>query len=206
MNNLQNQNISSKKRTVIKVVLVVIGLILVSGISYGSWKVFSKSESVDWKVYRNEKYKYQIEYPAKWNIDIRGEHANVTLIPPSLTYEDLLKQGPLAPPSMPFMQIIIIGGLGKFSNLQDLAVYTLESQRKHNPEGETWELDEVRVGGVEGPRIKGLSIDKNKIDSSVKTTIWLSQYSKYYQISYYATNKEYKKTFEKIVPSFAFTD
>lgn len=89
MNNLQYSKPTSKRSVSLKILIGVLGLFLISGMAYGSWKIFSKSKPVsvtressvqpaptptaDWKVYRNEKYGYEIKYPADWIYKEFGE-------------------------------------------------------------------------------------------------------------------------------------
>lgn len=80
MPNLQYSNPTPKK-PVLKVALAILALTLISGAAYGSWKILGGLAPVtgepatepiarpepdvttDWKVYRNEKYRYEIKYP-----------------------------------------------------------------------------------------------------------------------------------------------
>lgn len=85
------------KKSILKIVFVILASALISGAAYGSWKIFGKSESAsvieepttelnvlepitspepnvtaDWKAYRNEEYGYEIRYPKDWEILHKG--------------------------------------------------------------------------------------------------------------------------------------
>lgn len=90
MPNLQYSNATPKK-PVLKIALAILVLALTSGAGYGAWKLFNKSEPTflskepitepttpestiqpepdqmtDWKVYKNEEYRFEVKYPKDW--------------------------------------------------------------------------------------------------------------------------------------------
>lgn len=115
MNNLQQY--SAPKKVTLKIVIVILALVLISGVAYGGWKILSKPEpaikvpitesptlkpllqtepdqTADWKVYTDKKYGYEIKYPPKWALKQPSAFGDVSFYDPEFVLKtDWLRGG-----------------------------------------------------------------------------------------------------------------
>jgi hypothetical protein len=77
------------KGKILKILLIILGVIMISAVGYGIWKINKESEKItkgtpesiiskkgeteeidtsDWKIYQNEKYGFEFKYPPDWKV------------------------------------------------------------------------------------------------------------------------------------------
>lgn len=175
-------------------VIIIFGGIFILGGSTN--KILNSQPSVkitvDWKIYQNDKYKYQISYPAKWFLDEQDiDGKQITSISSD---SDTFKQDGIYP-----LEIFVENNSQKLS-AKDFAQNYLKNQNPDLPKIDFEKSYELKINDM-----LAYKLEKSFDDGAWFDRVYISGNDNIFVFNFPTNPAEQNKIYNEIISTFKFT-
>ena len=151
------------------------------------------SNEEDWKVFKNEKFSYQIKYPKDWYVKTYSEIPNRTLFD-----SGPLPESQIADSEPVFSEIEI--SVTDEKNVEE-EIIKLKSAYQF----EDFSQKQVTVDGFQGVRIEGKVTGESYIKGNFYVGVFINRSSQTYFLVYTSDEKKNLEIFEQMLSALKFT-
>ncbi len=147
-------------------------------------------DSAGQKVYRNQKYGYEVKFPKNWSIK-QCDPDNV-----HLSYEDLTSLLCATGGSLPLSIVIYPGASSNFGEVTDVLFHSLINANK----------EDAIIGGTKALKISGTSRPDDYLAGKKSQIVLFLRNNDFYQIYYNEFDRDFSATFDQILSTFRFVE